>query len=44
MDANKLKRDLLKNKSHDIFKNVQALWDLVRPPWRYSSLPGLRVG
>ena len=28
MDANKLKRDLLKNKSHDIFKNVQALWDL----------------
>ena len=24
----KLKKDLLKNKSHDIFKNVQALWDL----------------
>ena len=24
----KLKRDLLKNKSHDIFKNVQALFDL----------------
>ena len=28
MDVEKLKRDLLKNKSHDIFKNVQALWDL----------------
>ena len=24
----RLKKDLLKNKSHDIFKNVQALWDL----------------
>mgnify|MGYP003457603197 CR=1 FL=1 len=24
----KLKRDLLKHKSHDIFKNVQALFDL----------------
>ena len=24
----KLKKDLLKNKSHDIFKNVQALFDL----------------
>ena len=24
----KLKRDLLEKKSHDIFKNVQALWDL----------------
>lgn len=24
----KLKKDLLTNKSHDIFKNVQALWDL----------------
>lgn len=24
----KLKKDLLKNKSHDIFKNVQALWEL----------------
>lgn len=24
----KLKKDLLKNKSHDIYKNVQALWDL----------------
>lgn len=28
MDVEKLKKDLLKNKSHDIFKNVQALWDL----------------
>ena len=24
----KLKKDLLQNKSHDIFKNVQALFDL----------------
>ena len=24
----KLKKDLLKNKSHDIYKNVQALFDL----------------
>ena len=24
----RLKKDLLKNKSHDIYKNVQALWDL----------------
>ena len=24
----KLKKDLLKNKSHDIFKNVQTLFDL----------------
>ena len=24
----KLKKDLLEKKSHDIFKNVQALWDL----------------
>ena len=27
-EINKLKKDLLQNKSHDIFKNVQALWDL----------------
>ena len=27
-EIKKLKNDLLKNKSHDIFKNVQALWDL----------------
>lgn len=27
-EINKLKNDLLNKKSHDIFKNVQALWDL----------------
>ena len=27
-EIEKLKNDLLKNKSHDIFKNVQALFDL----------------
>ena len=27
-EIKKLKNELLKNKSHDIFKNVQALWDL----------------